>query len=257
MHIAITGASSGIGREIALAFDKPGNQLSLVARRKPLLEELERQVTAPTQAIDADLADARDPTGWIERAEQAFGPIDVLVNNAGMSYVEPANSVDAARVEKLFQVNVHAPIAAIHRVLRAMIARDRGAIINVASIAAFTASPYFAHYNASKGALASFSETLRIELRKSGVSVVTVYPGPIDTPMAERNYKQFRNEALARRAPTGDAKTLARLVVRALDTNKPRVIYQSFYKLGWWLPGVARFVTSLAMPEVTGAVTPQ
>jgi short-subunit dehydrogenase len=256
MHVVVTGASSGIGRDIAKAFDVPGNSLSLVARREGLLKELQREIRAPAEAIPADLADPADPVGWLMRAEARLGPVDVLVNNAGISYIEPVAGVDAARIKALFQINVHTPIAAIHHVLPGMLARGGGTIVNVASVAAFTASPYLCHYHASKGALGNFSESLKMELRRTGVHVVSVYPGPIHTPMAERNYQQFADSAAARRAPAGDTKTLARLVYRAVLQKKPRVIYPRFYRLAWWLPGIARFISERAVPAVTGARTP-
>jgi short-subunit dehydrogenase len=256
VHIVITGASSGIGRDLARAFDAPGNSLSLVARRGSLLEELQRELRAPSEAIVADLADPADPIGWLLRAEARFGPVDVLVNNAGISYVEPVQGVEEARIKALFQVNVNAPIAAIHHVLPGMLARGAGAIVNVASVAGFAPAPYFCHYNATKAALGSFSESLRMELRRTGVHVVSVYPGPIETPMAERNYQQFQDSARARLAPGGDTRTLARLVYRAVEDRAPRVIYPRFYYLAWWLPGIARFVAERLVPEVTGGPTP-
>src|SRR5688572_26254519 len=138
MHVVVTGCSSGIGRDLAKAFGTEGNRLSLVARRKNLLEELQKEIAVPTQAIAADLADDRDPIGWLVRAEQTYGPVDILINNAGLSYIEPTVQIDAARIKTLFQVNTHVPIAATQHVLPGMLERDRGTIINVASVAAYT-----------------------------------------------------------------------------------------------------------------------
>jgi short-subunit dehydrogenase len=256
VHIVVTGASSGIGRDLAKVFDEPGHRLTLVARRQSLLEELQGEIEAPSEVVAADLGDAGDPIGWLERAEELQGPVDLLINNAGISYIEPTPGIDAARIAKLFQVNVHTPIAAIQHVLPSMLERKRGTIVNVASVAAFTVAPNMCHYHATKGALGNFSESLNIELMNAGVHVVSVYPGPIDTPMAERNYEQFKDSAAARRAPTGDTVTLARLVHEAVNERKARVIYPRFYRLAWWFPGIARFVTKRALPEVTGGATP-
>jgi short-subunit dehydrogenase len=256
MHVVVTGASSGIGCDLAKAFDRPGNTLSLVARRRALLEELCGEIRAPAHVIAADLTDSRDPLGWLRAAEAEAGPIDVLVNNAGISYVEPVLGIDDARLKSLFQVNLHTPLAAIHHVLPGMLERGRGTIVNIASVAAFTNVPYFCHYHATKAALASFSECLRMELKKSGVDVVSVYPGPIHTPMADRNFEQFKQSAKARLAPTGDSRTLARLVLRAIDKKHARVIYPAFYRIAWWFPTFARFVSERALPEVKGTITP-
>jgi short-subunit dehydrogenase len=256
MHIVVTGASSGIGRELARAFDRPGNRISLVARRENLLAELRGELRAETCAVTADLSDARDPIGWLRRAEEAFGPTDVLINNAGTSYVEPVQGIDEARIRALFQINVHTPIAAIHHVLPAMLSRGRGTIVNVASNAAFSPAPYFCHYTATKGALGNFSESLRMEIKRTGVHVVSVYPGPIRTPMGERNWGQLKPTLAAKIAPEGDARALARLVLKAVERRRARVIYPRFYVLGWWLPGVGRWIAERFVPEATGAVTP-
>ena len=256
MHIVVTGASSGIGRDIAKAFDGPDQAISLVARRRSLLDDLGKELRGKSQALDADLADAKDPIGWLRRAEETFGPTDVLVNNAGMSYVEPVAGIDDERARLLFQINVHTPLAAIRHVLPGMRERGRGTIVNVASNSAFSPAPYFCHYSATKGALGNFSEALRMELKGSGVHVLCVYPGPIKTPMADRNWAQLKETRSSRMAPIGDTVTLARLVVAAVRRRKARVIYPSFYKLAWWFPWVGRFVAERFVPEATGAVTP-
>ena len=256
MHIAVTGASSGIGLEIAKAFGGAGNKLSLVARRLSLLEQLGQQLAAETCAIRADLSDPADPIGWLRQAEERFGPVDVLVNNAGLSYVEPVQGIDRTRIDQLFQVNVHVPIAAIHHVLPAMLARRSGTIVNIASNAAFTPAPYFCHYTASKGALGNFSESLRMELKRSGVHVLTVYPGPVETPMGDRNWNQLKQNASSRTAPIGSAPVLAQLIVKAVEARTPRIIYPRFYALGWWFPSLGRWIAEHFVPEATGAVTP-
>src|SRR5688572_14245273 len=249
MHIVVTGASSGIGLALAKAFDAPGNTLSLVARRKGLLEKLQEEIRAPTHAIDADLAVA--DLGWLRRAEEAAGPADVLVNNAGVSYIEPIQGIDDERSRVLFQVNVHTPIAAIRHVLPGMRERGRGTIVNIASNAAFSPAPYVCHYCGAKAALGNYSESLRLELRGTGVNVLTVYPGPIDTPMAERNWAQLKTTAATRLAPRGDTETMARLTLRAIERRKARVIYPRFYLLGWWLPGIGRWIAGRFVPEAT------
>jgi short-subunit dehydrogenase len=256
MHVVVTGASSGIGAAIARAFDRADVRISLVARRKGLLEKLQADIAARTQAIAADLGDANDAIAWLRQAEETFGPTDVLVNNAGISYVEPVGGVDQERIRAIFQVNVHTPIAAIHHVMPAMVARKQGTIVNVLSNAAFSPAPYFCHYTASKGALGNFSESLRMELARTGVHVLSVYPGPIHTPMGDRNWNQLKNTASSKLAPIGDPETLARRVLRAVDRRKARVIYPRFYTLGWWLPGVGRWVAERFVPEATGEKTP-
>jgi short-subunit dehydrogenase len=255
VHIVVTGASSGIGRDLARAFDAPDNKVSLVARRRKLLEELQAEMKSETHVVEADLSSAADPVGWLVRAEARFGPTDVLINNAGISYVEAVQGVDDERARAIFQINVHTPIAAMQRVLPPMIERGRGTIVNVISAAAFSPAPYFCHYTATKAALGGFSESLRMELRRTGVHVVSVYPGPIHTETGERNFDQFKGE-MARRTPTGDTQTLAAMVVRAVKRRKPRVIYPRFFLLGWWWPALNRWGAERFVPEPTGKKTP-
>ncbi|HYV48710.1 MAG TPA: SDR family NAD(P)-dependent oxidoreductase [Myxococcaceae bacterium] len=259
MHILVTGASSGIGLGIARAFDSAGNRITLVARRRALLDELRAQFKCETQAIDADLSRTDDQVGWLKRAEETFGPTEILVNNAGASLLEPIDGIDEARADPLFQINLHTPIRAIHHVLPAMLARRSGIIVNVASGAAFMPAPYLCHYSATKAGLGSFSESLRMELKlkRCGVHVLTVYPGPIQTPMGDRNWAQLEQSKLAHLLmPTGNTETLARLVLRAVQRRRPRVIYPRFFLVGWWFPGLVRWATETFAPPATGAKTP-
>lgn len=259
MHIVVTGASSGIGLALARAFAADGTRMSLVARRVQVIEELRKELRGETQALQADLSAPGDPVGWLRRAEERFGPTDLLINNAGASYMEPIEGITDAQSRSLFQLNTLTPMAAIHHVLPAMLSRRAGTIVNVTSCAAFLPAPYLCHYNGTKAALANFSESLRIELnlKKSGVTVVTVYPGPIATPMGDRNWAQIEATLLTRLAmPTGDTATLSRLVVRAVQRRKARVIYPRFFLFNWWFPFLARWATERFAPPATGKKTP-
>jgi short-subunit dehydrogenase len=242
-HVVVTGASSGIGVDLARAYAVAGNKVSLVARRKNLLEDLQKTLACEAQSIAADLCDPNDDR--LARCEATFGPVDILINNAGMSFIEPTARVDAARIQQVFQLNVLTPIAAVQRVLPAMLARNSGAIVNVLSNAAYSPAPFFAHYTASKAALGNYSEALRMELRKTGVTVVSVYPGPIETPMGDRNLARYEKTP---KIPTGDTKTLAKRVVRAVNKRSARLIYPRFYALAWWFPGIGRFVAERFVP---------
>ena len=255
-HIVITGASSGIGRAIAKAFDQPGNSISLVARREPLLRELQSEIRTRSEVVVGDLSDADDPIDWLREAEETLGPTDVLVNNAGVSFIEPVEGVNAKRIAWKFQVNLLTPIAAMQYVMQHMLARGRGEIVNICSVASLTPRPYFCHYTASKGALANFSEAVRVELADRGVHVLTVYPGPIDTPMGQRNFDQFDNPAVVRKAPTGDTVTMARLILRALEKKRRRVIYPRIYKLNWFIRSFAHFLAERS-PTISGEQTPR
>ncbi|MDP6932398.1 MAG: SDR family NAD(P)-dependent oxidoreductase [Myxococcota bacterium] len=251
-HVVVTGASSGIGMGIARAFDRPGYRVSLVARREELLRELQGELKTESEVVVADLNDPEDPTRWLREAEAALGPTDILVNNAGMSYVEPTPGISAERIARIFQLNLMTPIAAMHHVMEHMLERGEGTIVNVASNIAFQPAPYFNHYAATKGGLANFSEALRMELKGTGVHVVTVYPGPVQTPMGDHNWGLVGSPVLRMLSPYGNTRALARLVLRAVEKRRARLIYPRFYALGWFLPSIGRFVAEFALPEITG-----
>lgn len=255
-HVVVTGASSGIGRAIAKIFDGPDYRISLVARREPLLRQLQAELQTRSEVVVGDLSKADDPIAWLRQAEEALGPTDVLINNAGVSFVEPVEGVSAERIAWKFQVNVLTPIAATQHVMQHMLERGQGDIVNICSVSALSPRPYFCHYSASKAALANFSEALRIELADRGVHVTTVYPGPVDTPMGQRNFDQFEDPAVVRKVPTGDTATLARLVLQAMEKRHRRVIYPGIYKLNWYIRSLSHFVAERS-PAVSGAQTPR
>jgi short-subunit dehydrogenase len=247
--------------ELARAFATEGNTLSVVARRKDALEKLAGELKVKCHVVAADLARPDANVDWLKDAEAALGAVDILINNAGMSYLEPIDGIDMDQARKLFQINLHTPVAAMHHVLPQMVARRSGVIINVASGAAFQPAPYLCHYNASKAALASFSESLRMEMKtvKKGVDVITVYPGPIKTPMGDRNWEQIQTNAATKLfLPEGDTGTLSKLVLAAVKRKKPRVIYPRWpHRVTFLFPGISRFIATHFSPPPTGRKTPE
>jgi short-subunit dehydrogenase len=229
MHVAITGASVGIGEAFARAFAAKGASISLVARRKDRLDALARELSGKAFVHEADLSHPDRATDWIAPAEEALGPIDVLVNNAGVQNIEPTELAVPDEGERLLRLNVFTPIRLTLAVLPGMLARRSGTIVDIASMAAVTPMPGMYYYNASKGALANASEGLRGELHGTGVHVVTVYPGPVDTDMGRTGLGKYESSLATRLSPLGTADELARLVVRAVEMKKPRVVYPRSY----------------------------
>lgn len=249
MHVLLTGASSGIGEGMAKVFAEAGYDLTLVARREAELARvatsLPSGVRAEVRPRDVTQLDALD--ALVEEAEAALGPIDVLVNNAGVQIVAPTESVDPARGEQLFTVNVFAPFRLTHAALRRMIPRRKGTIVDVASLSALAPTPGMFHYSASKSALAAASESLRAEVKAHGVHVVTVYPGPITTPMAENAIAAYAEDP-TRGLPIGDTRTLARRVLAAVEKKRARVIYPRSYGVARMFPGITRVVMDRFSP---------
>lgn len=252
MHIAITGASSGIGAAIARGWDAPGNRLSLVARRLDRLEALAAEVGCEAASFRADLADLDSCTAWVAEAEAANGPIDVLVNNAGIQYVERGLGVSDERSERMFAVNLLAPIRLCRLVGSAMAERGSGGIVNIASMAGITWTPWMAHYSATKSGLGSYSETLAFELRPRGVNVLTVYPGPVKSDMEAAAKEQLVASKLVDVAPTGTPEQLAALIRGHLARGRTRLIYPRIYGPARWFWPFAQWVTAVSTPKLRG-----
>ena len=250
MHVAVTGASAGIGEAIARRFADQGARLTLIARRREQLESIAQSI-GDALVFDRDLADIEHCCDWIAPAEDKHGPIDVLVNNAGIQVIGHTHELDVERGEHSLRVNVMAPLRLTRAVLPAMIARRRGTIVDITSMAALAPTPGMTYYNASKGALAAASEALRGELRGTGVHVVTVYPGIIPTTdMGAKGLAAYEPSRALALQPTGTTAKLAELVHHAVVRRHPRVIYPRMNALARWFPGTTRFVMDRFTPSM-------
>jgi hypothetical protein len=182
----VTGASSGLGREFALALAERGHPVLAVARREERLLVLAEEVAASGGQLEPLIADLSTTAG-IERllARAASLEVELLVNNAGVATYGPFASTPAERELELVRLNVEAVVALTRGLLPTMLERGRGGVINVASQMAFQPMPYFAAYAASKAFVLSFSEALAEEVRGTGVRVTAVAPGFVTTEFAE------------------------------------------------------------------------
>lgn len=186
----ITGASAGIGREFARQLAERAQALVLVARREQRLAELRDELIHRNPKLNVhirvvDLADKSqidDLTGWLDREKI---DIDFLINNAGLGDLGPFATSDPERVERIILVNIRALTLLTRKLLPAMIAKRRGAILNVSSSAGFLPIADFSVYAASKAYVNSFSEGLRAEVRGTGISVLALCPGPVHTEFTE------------------------------------------------------------------------
>jgi len=181
----ITGASSGIGLDLARLFAKDGHDVVLVARSEGKLREiaaeLERDFGVTAHVIVADLAKPDAPRTLVA---QLPVDVDVLVNNAGFGVTGPFVETDLAKELEMIQVNVVALTHLTKLLLPPMVARRRGRVLNVASTAAFQPGPLMAVYYATKAYVLSLSEAIADELRDSGVTVTALCPGPTETGFA-------------------------------------------------------------------------
>lgn len=219
----ITGASSGIGLALARRYAADGYDLILVARSSERLAAVARELhQVRVDTISADLATPEGPDTVAAGVERARQRVDILVNNAGAGLHGPFAQTPLARELELVQLNVGAVLRLTKCLLPGMLARGRGHVVNVASVAAFLPGPYQSVYYATKAFVLSFSEALAEELRGTGVGVTAVCPGPTTTG--------FHTAAHVRRArPFGrsafiTAEAVAEATVRGVRRNRRVVV---------------------------------
>ncbi|TMK98878.1 MAG: SDR family oxidoreductase [Actinobacteria bacterium] len=175
----VTGASSGIGAELAKAFSADGYELILVARRAERMQELASQLPGVSQVVACDLA--REAGSLAQKVAELGVQVDVLVNNAGFGTHGRFAELDAAREVEEVRLNCEALVTLTHAFLPGMLERRRGGVITLASTAGMQPLPYEAVYSATKAFARTFSDALAAELRGSGVTVLCVNPGPVLT----------------------------------------------------------------------------
>ena len=176
----VTGASRGIGPYIARTLAAQGVNLVLAARSAEKLEETRRSCDAigvKAIAVATDVTSMDDLRRLVAAAEREFGAIDILVNNAGIETTGALEALTFEQIDQLLTTNLHAPIWLSKMVLPAMVARKRGAIVHVSSMAGKSAAPYNSTYSASKYGLNGFCESVNIELDGTGVHMAAVCPG--------------------------------------------------------------------------------
>jgi short-subunit dehydrogenase len=225
----VTGASSGIGRELALLCAAGGHDLVLVARREPelaaLAVEIGRGSGAHVTVIPLDLAQPAARDALLPRLEQDGIQIDVLINNAGFGVHGAFAKTDLAADRELLEVNVIALTELTKRFLKPMLARRRGRIMNVASTAAFQPGPFMAVYYASKAYVLHFTEAIAEETTGSGVTITALCPGPTTTGFQQRaaldHTKLFRPGS---RLMTADARAVAEAGYRGMMAGRRLVI---------------------------------
>ncbi|MBY6186319.1 SDR family oxidoreductase [Marinobacter hydrocarbonoclasticus] len=178
--IVITGASSGIGEATARTLSAAGHPLLLIARRLDRLEALDLPNTLCRQV---DITDGAALAAAIAEAEAQYGPVDGLINNAGVMLLGQAHEQSPAEWQKMFDVNVMGLLNGIHAVLAGMRARKRGTIINVSSIAGRKTFPNHAAYCGTKFAVHAMSENIREEVAMDDVRVITIAPGAVETEL--------------------------------------------------------------------------
>lgn len=249
----ITGASSGIGRATAGALARQGARLILTARSREGLEQVAREV-APAEAtlIPADLCDRASLEKLAVEARARFGSIDILINCAGVGMYVPSFEADPLMLRRMFELNFFAPVDLTARLLPAM--PRGGAVVNISSIGGKVPLPWLSLYSASKYALNSYSDGLRMELDGRGIQILSVCPGFVDTP--------FRDNVLMGTIPPAvnrqrrfkiSAEQCADAIVDGLRKRKRTVVTP---RIGWALIALVRLFPGLIFPRMARMRTP-
>ena len=226
-RVLITGASRGIGEQLAVEFAGAGARVALVARSEAPLKELAARLGGT--AHPADLSDVDQVRGLVARVENDGGPIDVLVNNAALDYAGSFVDLDATDIATQMQVNLVAPMELARQAVQSMLGRSGGHIVNVSSLGGTNAVPGVITYSASKAGLSHFTAGLRAELKGKPIKTTLVQLGPVSTEMMQHLYDYPPSDrAVARIRRLGlikevKADHVARNVVAAVKANRRHV----------------------------------
>jgi NAD(P)-dependent dehydrogenase (short-subunit alcohol dehydrogenase family) len=235
----ITGCSTGLGRALAEAVLDRGDNAVATARQAASVQDLAASYPDTALALSLDVTDQAQVTQAVEEAEQRFGGVDVLVNNAGYGYRAAVEEGDNGDVQRLFATNLFGPVSMIKAVLPGMRSRRHGAIVNISSIGARISPPGSGYYAAAKAALEGLSASLRKEVGPLGITAMVVEPGGFRTDFAGRSLQQSR-EAIADYADTagkrriendtahgtqpGDPAKAAQAIITAVEAPDPPLL---------------------------------
>lgn len=223
----VTGASSGIGYELAAQFARHGYDVLAVAEDDGIATAARRLGGngAKVESLQADLATAEGNEKLYQRIQSSGRPLDAIALNAGVGVAGPFAESDLNAHINLIELNIVSPVRLTHRVLRDMIARHHGRILITSSIAATMPGPFAATYNASKSFLKSFAEAIRNEVKDTGVTVTTLMPGATETNFFRRAGNE---DTKLGQSEKDDAAEVAREGFEALMAGEDHVVAGSF-----------------------------
>ena len=231
----LTGASSGIGRALALELVRAGARLVVVARRPERLEELAAQLQGAPGKLEIVVGDVTDPelrTAALRRAEQAFGGLNLLINNAGMGAMGSFIEAGPERLRQVLEVNFFAAAELTRLAVPLLKASKHPMVVNVGSVLGHRGIPNCAEYCASKFALQGLSESLRAEFVPLGIDLLVVSPA--------RTQTEFFDQALGERAPAWPgmrgmtSEAVAKKIKRAIQAGRHEIVISAGGKLLVW-----------------------
>jgi short-subunit dehydrogenase len=230
----ITGASMGIGEEIAKLFAGEGAKLVLCSRKLDKLEEARQRISAGENAISVvcDVS-KRDQVDALMRAALAkFGRIDILVNNAGFGLNDSLAELDMTQCRQLFETNLFGAMECMQAVIPVMRQQGGGDIVNISSVSGHISMPYMSVYAASKHGMQAIGRAVRVELQKHNINVLTVSPGYIATDFSQHMVKGKSSQRVGGSAKYGaKPEVVAKATLRGLLRRKREVVVPWFYRI--------------------------
>jgi short-subunit dehydrogenase len=226
--VVVTGGSRGIGRAVAEAAAAKGARVGLLARSEPELMATLSAIGGHGAVAVADVGQQSQVEQAVARLRAELGPVDVLVNNAGIGAYGSAVGTGPERIDELMRVNFFGTVHATTAVVREMIQRGRGHVVMVGSIAGLLGAPLEGAYSATKFAVTGYAESLAVEVAPYGVGLSLVQPGPVDT-----GFFETRGVPYARRIPRPvSAERVARAVIGAVEHDRFETIVPRWLRVG-------------------------
>lgn len=255
--IAITGASSGIGRATASACARAGMFVAVMARRSDMLDEIVAEIHESGGRATAFVGDVTDPDaceGFVTRAEKELGPLHAVFANAGYGQEEPTWAMPEADLRAIFETNFWGSLNTVRPALPGMLERKRGHVLFCSSCLSKIGLPMFGAYSATKACQDHFGRAMRHELRASGVHVSTVHPIQTRTEFShallERSGKTARADNPVGRGMVQPAETVANAVVKCLKKPKGEVWTSTTARLAMALATASPWLADLAVSRM-------
>lgn len=250
-HIVITGAAGAIGGALVArcAERYPAARLTLVDVNVDAARKLATTLGDRAQAVMWDLTQPQLLDAHWQKTVGFGGPVDMLVNCAGIMEIRNFHSTPWKLAEALMMIDLMSPLKLMHLAMNAMAQAGGGTVVNVSSMAGRVPIKGCTFYGAAKSGLAMASEIAHVEYRTKNIHVLTVYPGPVHSGLESHARGQVKQGVISKLIPTGEPGPLAKRIVNAMERRTARVVYPDVYGIANRFIGLSSFVTARISPE--------